>query len=104
MDDEDRKRAANIEYMANCTYMRDEFDKKFSIYSHVKYDNKYFTVGRHTVGHYSVLGMPSLRAQMDPAIPTFSTDRLDFKPLLDMIGDLEAGKIGAEKEVKKEEK
>jgi hypothetical protein len=104
MDDEDRKRASNIEFMANNTYIKDELDKKCPVWSHLKYDDRYFTVARHTVGRYSVLGMPGLRAQIDPAIPTFSTDGIDFTPLQEAFDELDATRIEAEKEAEKEKK
>jgi hypothetical protein len=87
MDDEDRIRASNLEVIMNCIPKQDDFDGRFPVYTHVKYENRYFTVGRHSIGHYSVLGMPSVRAQMDPAIPRFSTDGFDINALLDLIGE-----------------
>jgi hypothetical protein len=85
MEHDDRIRASNLEVIVNCTSMGNDLER-LPVYTHVKYENRYFTVARHSIGHYSVMGMPSVRAQMDSAIPTFSTDGIDIKARLDMIG------------------
>jgi hypothetical protein len=106
MKEADVEKAMECEAVINFSSLKNKLDEEKLVFVHFRYAERMFAVARHSNGHWRILGMPDVRAQMDRSIPKFFAEDEegdDFSRMIDpIIKELKEAELakGVEIEIK----